>query len=138
MRDWTRRAIAAGHYLGPHSDGHLLYADWKDRTQSLVSKERFQADLHRNVAELSELGALTQRPISLIPPFEWHNADHSAWAKELGCQMINFTPGTGSQHDYATVDWSVASSADTMASSSDLAIARRTGFVETSMAGFRS
>ena len=37
-----------------------------------------------------------------------------------------------------TVDWSAESSADTMASSSDLAIARRAGFVETLMAGFRS
>ena len=35
-----------------------------------------------------------------------------------------------------TVDWSAESSADTMASSSDLAIARRAGFVETLMAGF--
>jgi len=53
MRDWTRRAIAAGHYVGPHSDGHLLYSDWKDRQKSLVSKKRFQAEQHRNLAEPS-------------------------------------------------------------------------------------
>ena len=32
MRDWTRRAVDAGHYIGPHSHDHLLYAPWKDRT----------------------------------------------------------------------------------------------------------
>ena len=106
MRTWTRRALEAGHYVGPHSDGHLLYAPWEDRQQSLVTKDRFQADLYRNLAELTELGGLRRdwtegEPIYFVPPYEWHNAEHSAWAKELGCQMINFTAGSGSHRDYA-------------------------------------
>ena len=48
--------LAAGHYVGPHSHGHLLYAPWEDRQKSLVDKARFQADLYRNLAELGELG----------------------------------------------------------------------------------
>lgn len=101
MRDWTRQALAAGHYVGPHSDGHLLYAPWDDRQRSLVSQERFQADLYRNLAELGELGAVESRPIYFVPPYEWHNAQHTVWAKELGCQMINFTSGSGSHRDFA-------------------------------------
>ncbi len=68
---------------------------------SLVSKLRFQADLYRNLAELGELGANRSEPIYFVPPFEWHNVKHTAWAKELGCQMINFTPGSGSHRDFA-------------------------------------
>ncbi len=104
MRDWVRQAVEAGHYVGPHSDGHLLYAPWEDRKKSLVSRERFQADLFRNLAELGEIGANRSEPIYFVPPYEWHNADHSAWAKELGCQMINFTSGTGSNRDFAPED----------------------------------
>ncbi|QEG37540.1 glycoside hydrolase family 9 protein [Bythopirellula goksoeyrii] len=104
MRDWTRRALEDGHYVGPHSDGHLLYAPWKDRQKSLVSKERFQADLYRNLAEIGELGADQSEPIYFVPPFEWHNSQHSTWAKELGCQMINFTLGSGSHRDFAPED----------------------------------
>lgn len=101
MRSWTRRAIAAGHYVGPHSDGHLLYAPWDDRQKSLVDKPRFQADLYRNLAELRELGAAPKEPVYLVPPYEWYNAEHTAWAKELGCQVISFTPGSGSHRDFA-------------------------------------
>ncbi len=104
MRDWTRRALEAGHYVGPHSDGHLLYASWENRQQSLVSQERFQADLYRNLAELGELGAIQSPPIYFVPPFEWHNAQHTSWAKELGCQMINFSAGSGSHRDFAPED----------------------------------
>ena len=30
-----------------------------------------------------------------VPPFEWYNADHVEWAKELGCRIISFTSGSG-------------------------------------------
>ena len=39
-----------------------------------------------------------------MPPFEWHNAQHTNWAKELGCQTINFTVGSGSNRDFAPED----------------------------------
>lgn len=104
MRDWTRRAVEAGHYVGPHSNGHFLYASWEDRQKSLITRRRFQADLYRNLAELGELGAGKSKPIYFVPPFEWHNAEHTAWAKELGCQMINFTTGSGSHRDFAPED----------------------------------
>ncbi|MCC7333978.1 MAG: glycoside hydrolase family 9 protein [Pirellulaceae bacterium] len=104
MRDWARQAVEDGHYLGPHSDGHLLYAPWDDREQSLVTPEQFRADLYRNLAEVQELGGSRSEPVYFVPPYEWHNAEHANWAKELGCQMINFTSGTGSNRDYAPED----------------------------------
>jgi hypothetical protein len=104
MRDWTRRAIDAGHYLGPHSHGHLLYAAWGHRQRSLLSKRRFQADLYRNLAELRDLGSSLERPVYFVPPFEWYNADHAAWAKQVGCQIVSFTPGSGSHRDFAPED----------------------------------
>lgn len=101
MREWTRRAIANGHYVGPHSHGHLLYAPWEDRKQSLIDKQRFQADLHRNLAELRDLGGAMRRPVYFVPPFEWYNTDHVDWAEELGCRTVSFTPGSGSHRDFA-------------------------------------
>ena len=38
-----------------------------------------------------------------IPPYEWYNARHASWAKELGLQVINFTPGTQSNSDYTWI-----------------------------------
>jgi peptidoglycan/xylan/chitin deacetylase (PgdA/CDA1 family) len=41
-----------GHYLGPHSDKHLLYASWTNRDSLLVSKEEFTSDLMNNYKEM--------------------------------------------------------------------------------------
>jgi peptidoglycan/xylan/chitin deacetylase (PgdA/CDA1 family) len=37
-----------------------------------------------------------------LPPYEWYNDTIAAWTKELGLQLINFTPGTRSTADYTT------------------------------------
>ena len=37
-----------GHYLGPHSDKHLLYATWENRDSLLVSRQQFISDLLAN------------------------------------------------------------------------------------------
>ena len=34
-----------GHYLGAHSDGHLLYCDWNNRDELLVSREDIRGRL---------------------------------------------------------------------------------------------
>jgi peptidoglycan/xylan/chitin deacetylase (PgdA/CDA1 family) len=57
LRKIVERAIAEGHYVGPHSDKHLLYASWDDR-KSLVTQAEFTADLNRNISDLKALGAL--------------------------------------------------------------------------------
>ena len=37
-----------------------------------------------------------------LPPYEWYNDTIAAWTKEMGLQLINFTPGTRSNADYTT------------------------------------
>jgi peptidoglycan/xylan/chitin deacetylase (PgdA/CDA1 family) len=98
----VKRIIADGHYVGPHSDGHLLYCDWKDRGKSLVMRDEFTADLRKNVSRLKEVGALPEKlPALFVPPYEWYNREQVAWSAELGLTLINFTPGSGSNRDYA-------------------------------------
>jgi peptidoglycan/xylan/chitin deacetylase (PgdA/CDA1 family) len=97
-----RRALAEGHYVGPHSDSHLLYCAWDERDKSLVSKEDFKADLRKNLVELEKIDAsYGDRPMLFIPPYEWYNREQFGWCHELGLQLINFTPGSGSNRDYA-------------------------------------
>lgn len=96
-----RRMVAEGHYLGPHSDAHLLYCAWEDRGRTLVTEEEFRTDLERNIAELRRFGALGGRgPIYFIPPYEWFNADQVRWARAMGVVLFNFTPGSGSNRDW--------------------------------------
>jgi peptidoglycan/xylan/chitin deacetylase (PgdA/CDA1 family) len=100
LKRLVERAIAEGHYVGPHSDKHLLYADWKD-FKTRVSKEDFTTDLARNIADLRAIGALTgERPIYFIPPYEHYNDDQVKWAKEMNVTVFNYSPHSGSNRDY--------------------------------------
>lgn len=98
---WLRRMVAEGHLLGPHSHGHLLYAPWEDRQKSLVTEQEFKADLAKNLTALREYTDPTAGPVYFVPPYEWYNSQHVVWANELGCTLINFTPGSGSHRDWA-------------------------------------
>ena len=96
------RLLAAGHYLGPHSDSHPLYCEWGNRDKSLVSEAEFKEDLKANLAALRSLGALQpNEPVLFVPPYEWYNRDQTKWCEEMGVMLINFTPGSGSNRDYA-------------------------------------
>ena len=102
LRPAIGRMIDEGHYVGPHSDGHPLYAPWEDRKRSLVSKEFFKDDLQKNIDGLRAVGALrVSQPALFVPPYEWYNAEQVAWSREMGVGLINFTPGSGSNRDYA-------------------------------------
>ncbi|MCK7540394.1 MAG: polysaccharide deacetylase family protein [Marinilabiliales bacterium] len=52
-----KRIISSGHYIGPHSDKHLLYNSWENRDSVLVTKETFVEDLKSNYMELIKKGA---------------------------------------------------------------------------------
>lgn len=93
-----------GHYMGPHSDKHLLYADWAQRDSTLVSKEEFITDLRNNYSAMVEVGLEVEKPKYFMPPYEWYNQQISEWANELDVQIVNFTPGTTSNADYTTPD----------------------------------
>ena len=97
------RGLAAdGHYLGPHSDKHLLYCPWDDRDKTLVSREEFRADLEANFREMARFGIAREKGHLFIPPYEWYNRTIAAWARELSLTLFNFTPGTSSNADYTT------------------------------------
>lgn len=89
-----------GHYLGAHSDKHLLYCDWKNRDSLLVTKESFTNDLLANMDVMHQQGINTQHTKWFLPPYEWYNQSIAGWTNELGIQLINFTPGTKTNADY--------------------------------------
>ena len=88
------------HYLGPHSDKHLLYCDWKKRDSLLVTKSEFERDLTANYRELAHFGVTKNAARFLLPPYEWYNETIADWTKALGLSLINFTSGTRSNADY--------------------------------------
>jgi peptidoglycan/xylan/chitin deacetylase (PgdA/CDA1 family) len=93
-----------GHYLGPHSDKHLLYCPWENRDELLVTKEEFTRDILRNYDAMADLDIAKEEAPYFIPPYEWYNETIVGWAKELGLVLFNFTPGTLSNADYTTPD----------------------------------
>jgi peptidoglycan/xylan/chitin deacetylase (PgdA/CDA1 family) len=97
-----RNLAADGHYLGPHSDKHLLYCDWNDRAKTLVTRDEFRRDLLANYREMERLGIPKDRAPYFIPPYEWYNAEIAGWTREMGLVLFNFTPGTSSNADYTT------------------------------------
>jgi peptidoglycan/xylan/chitin deacetylase (PgdA/CDA1 family) len=91
-----------GHYLGAHSNDHLLYCDWTKRDSLLVSHEQFNNDLLLNYAEMKRFGIEKRHAPYFLPPYEWYNDTIAAWTKQLQLQLINFTPGTLTHADYTT------------------------------------
>lgn len=98
--DVVRRLVAEGHYVGSHSYGHLLYAPWGKRDSLLVTRQEFEEDMFKSYKVLREFG-ITNAPY-FIPPYEHYNATISSWARQLGLQVINYTPGTLTNGDYTT------------------------------------
>jgi len=91
-----------GHYLGAHSNEHLLYCDWQKRDSLLVTEQQFKTDFADNYAEMKKHGVTKNQAAYFLPPYEWYNDTIAAWTKEIGLQLINFTPGTKSTADYTT------------------------------------
>ena len=102
--DLIRGLVADGHYLGPHSDKHLLYCPWENRSETIVTREEFRADLLANYQIMETFGLRREKARFFIPPYEWYNREIVGWARELGLVIFNFTPGTSSNADYTTPD----------------------------------
>jgi len=96
----VKRLVADGHYIGPHSDAHLLYCDWGKRDSLLVSKDVFNRDLSANYAAMAKWGIDDSEASFFLPPYEWHNRQIVEWAAERGLQLVNFTPGPRTAADY--------------------------------------
>lgn len=105
LRNASNRALVkamkkAGHYLGAHSNEHLLYCDWSKRDSLLVTREVFNADLLANYRELAAYEVSKDDAPYFLPPYEWYNDSIALWTKELGLQLVNYSPGTRSTADY--------------------------------------
>ena len=74
-----------GHFVGAHSDKHLLYCDWTKRDSLLHSENRIKEDILQNLHALKKLGI---RPKYFMPPYEWHN-------KKSGSYCLTIRPNNG-------------------------------------------
>lgn len=96
----VRRMISERHYVGPHSDRHLLYCSWEAEPRLLVTREQFRADLEANLRKLARFGLTRAACRYFVPPYEHYSAHIAAWARDAGLTLISFTPGTRSTADY--------------------------------------
>jgi endoglucanase len=88
-----------GHYLGPHSDKHLLYCDWNKRDSLFVTEDSFEIDLKNNIAAMKALSVAPSGNL-FIPPYEWWNDSVANWCNKRNIQLFSFTPGTRTNADY--------------------------------------
>lgn len=99
-----KNLIQSGNYLGCHSDKHLLYNDWNVRDSMLIDRHKFEEDIISNYAELSKYDIEIDSVKYFLPPFEWYNSDIVNWAGNMGLDVINLTPGIGTNADYTVPD----------------------------------
>ena len=99
--DLLARISDEGHYLGPHSDKHLLYCSWENPKRTLVTEEQLTLDLFANLRLIPNPTWVTRRPSRyFLPPFEHYNNEIVDWTRKVRWNLINYTPGTRSNADY--------------------------------------
>ncbi len=94
------KIIKSGHYVGAHSDRHVLYAPWEKRDISLLTPDSLITDIRRNYLELSKFGIVPSAAEWYLPPYEYYNQESVNLAARLGLKTINYTPGTATPADY--------------------------------------
>jgi peptidoglycan/xylan/chitin deacetylase (PgdA/CDA1 family) len=67
-----------------------------------VTKREFEADLLKNYHAMEKFGIRKKDAPYFIPPYEWFNDSIFSWSKDLGVQLVNYSPGTKSTADYTT------------------------------------
>lgn len=111
-QDMISGSQKAGHYLGAHSDKHLLYNDWTKEKNRLVSREEFREDIEANYQKMEKYGIRKEDAAWFLPPFEWNDQYISQWTHQMGLTLVNHTPGTLSHADYTTPDMDSYRSSD--------------------------
>jgi peptidoglycan/xylan/chitin deacetylase (PgdA/CDA1 family) len=109
-----KRMTSERHFIGPHSDKHLLYIPWENRDTLLVTREQFNSDLLANYAELKKKVIDNTGVKYFLAPYEWYNSAIASWSSDLGAKLVNFTPGTGTNADYTTPDMDNYQSSDVL------------------------
>ena len=104
-RDHENKAIihslkADGHYIGPHSDKHVLYCSWEKRDSLLIDGKSFTKDLDNNYTELARLGISRNDSRIFLPAYEWYNDSISSWTHRSGSIIVNMSPGTITSQDW--------------------------------------
>jgi len=100
FRPLIERIVTDGHYLGPHSDKHVLYCPWEGQKKTLVTRAEFSADMDANLAKIESFGVRRPQVRYFLPPYEHYNQEIVEWSKAMGLTVVNFTPGTRSNADY--------------------------------------
>ena len=95
------RLKTSGHYLGPHSDQHLLYCDWTKRDSLLVTKDSFAQDITQNISAMRKLNLPIHTPQLFVPSYEWWNDSIALWSREKALTVFSFTPGIRTNADYS-------------------------------------
>lgn len=95
-----KELIQDGHYMGAHSDQHLLYCSWENRESLLIDRATFEKDLLDNYREMARFGIEQSEAPYFLPPYEWYNEQIATWTEALGFTLINMTYGTRSHADY--------------------------------------
>ena len=99
-QDVIRRIVADGHYVGGHSDRHVLYCDWDAARTPLMDTDSIISDLKANFAELEKAGVPRGNARWFLPPYEHYDARSVNILRGMGVQVVNYTPGIGTQADY--------------------------------------
>jgi endoglucanase len=94
------KLIKGGHYIGPHSDKHLLYCSWENRDSLLVTKEEWEKDIVNNFIALERYGISKEKAKVFLPPYEWHNDSISVWSRNVGLIPVNISSGTITNQDW--------------------------------------
>jgi len=89
-----KRLKTGGHYIGPHSDKHLLYCSWEKRDSLLVTGTEFLADMENNYKELAKSGISKKDASVFLPPYEWYNDSIAKWASKAGIKLVDNSTGT--------------------------------------------
>jgi peptidoglycan/xylan/chitin deacetylase (PgdA/CDA1 family) len=79
-----------------------LYAAWEKRDSLLVTKEQFDEDMTANISQLDKFGVNNAGIKYFLAPYEWYNQTIGHWTTQRRMQLINFTPGIGTNADYTT------------------------------------
>ena len=109
-----KRLKADGHYVGAHSDKHLLYCSWEKRDSLLVTKKEFLKDLDDNYKELEKQGISKNKALVYLPPYEWYNDSIASWTEEFGLTLVNNSPGTITAQDWTVPDGNKYYSSDVL------------------------
>ena len=93
-----------GHYIGPHSDKHLLYCSWEKRDSMLITKIEFLDDLENNYKELTRSGISKENALVFLPPYEWYNDTIASWSANAGIKLVDNSTGTITNQDWTFPD----------------------------------